>query len=123
MTIATDVVRATFDERGASLVRLELLDYRDHDDSGRNVVLFDRSKERVYLAQTGLVGVANAPTHLSPFKLLPGERTLGAGQDALAVRFESAEQGGLVLTKTYTFRRGSYTVDVRTWSPTARRRR
>ena len=113
VTITTDVVRATLDSRGASLVRLELLKFNDQNDRNRNVVLFDRSKDRVYLAQSGVVGVPDAPTHLSNFKPVPGERTLADGQDVLTVRFESAEQGGLVLAKTYTFRRNDYTVNVR----------
>jgi len=113
VTITTDVVKATLDAQGGSVVRLELLKHVDQNDRSRNVVVLDRSPERVYLAQTGLVGVPGAPTHLTPLTLVPGERELKAGQDALQVRFESPESGGLKLAKTYTFRRGDYVVGVK----------
>ena len=114
--IVTDLVKATFDSRGGDLVRLELLGQVDQNDRQRNVVLFDRSAARVYLAQSGLIpaaGGAALPTHLTSMKVLPGERTLKAGADELKLGFESPEVGGAKLVKTYTFRRGSYVVAVR----------
>jgi YidC/Oxa1 family membrane protein insertase len=97
-------------------VRLELLNYRDSVDASRNVVLLDQSARRLYLAQTGLIttqaGLA-LPNHLTPMTALPGERALAAGSDELSLRFESAAVDGVKLAKTYTFRRGQYTVAVR----------
>jgi YidC/Oxa1 family membrane protein insertase len=55
VTITTDVLKATFDSQGGSLVRLELLDYSDAQDPKSHVVLMDRSDKRVYVAQTGLI--------------------------------------------------------------------
>ncbi len=116
VTITTDVVAATFDSRGGSLVRLELLGYRDATDRLQNVVLLDESPKRLYVAQTGLVaaqaGVA-LPNHLTPMVLLPGERTLAPGARELTLRFESPLVDGRKLSKTYTFQRGQYTVNVR----------
>jgi YidC/Oxa1 family membrane protein insertase len=54
VALRTDVVKATFDSKGGDLVRLELLKYADQHSDKDNVVLFDRSAARVYLAQTGL---------------------------------------------------------------------
>lgn len=116
VTITTDVLRATFDSKGGELVRLELLKYADQNSAGKPVVLFDRGAQRVYLAQTGLIttqpGLA-LPNHLSAMAALPGERTLADGRNEIALRFESAESGGVVLAKTYTLRRGDYTIGVR----------
>jgi len=42
-----------------------------------------------------------------------GERSLKAGQNELALRFESAEMNGVKLVKTYTLKRGSYVIDVK----------
>jgi len=116
VTIATDVFKATFDGQGGSLVRLELLGYRDSVDASRNIVLLDQSAKRLYMAQTGLIttqpGLA-LPNHLSLMTVVPGERTLAAGSDELSLRFESAAQDGVKLAKTYTFRRGQYTVAVK----------
>jgi YidC/Oxa1 family membrane protein insertase len=114
--VTTDRVRATFDSVGASLVRLELLDHLDAEDRTRKVVLFDRSSERVYKAQTGLITAqpgVTLPNHWSAMQRVEGPTTLAAGVNELAVRFESAPTGGVQLVKVYTFTRGSYEVAVR----------
>ncbi|MBL8352135.1 MAG: membrane protein insertase YidC [Burkholderiaceae bacterium] len=116
LTITTDVVKATFDSKGADLVRLELLKYADAVDPKQNVVLFDQSAQRVYLAQTGLVtsqAGTSLPNHFTVMQPVPGERALKDGAQALDVSFESPEIGGVKLVKTYTFRRGEYTVAVK----------
>jgi YidC/Oxa1 family membrane protein insertase len=114
--VTTDLVKATLDGKGGSLVRLELLTQRDQNDRSRNVVLLDQSARRLYAAQTGLIppsGGAGLPNHHTPMTLVPGERTLKDGSNELQVRFESAEQGGVKLAKTYTFKRGDYVIGVR----------
>ncbi len=118
ITVTTDTVRAQFDTRGAQLIKLELLKHVDHNTTtGGTVVLFDRSADRVYLAQTGLITSQAAvamPTHLSLMKLVDGPRALADGQDKLTLRFESEEPaGGVQLVKSFTFERGSYTVAVK----------
>ncbi len=118
VTVTTDVVKATFDSRGGSLVRLELLGFRDAVDPKHNVVLFDRvpAKQREYVAQTGLVptqaGVA-LPNHFTQMNIVPGERTLADGARELSIRFESPAIDGRKLAKTFTFKRGEYTVAVK----------
>ena len=115
ITITTDVFKFTLDAVGGDPVKVELLREVDQNDRSRNVVLFDRSAQRVYLAQSGLIaapGAAALPTHLTAMQWVPGDRTLKDGSDELKVRFESPEVGGARLTKTYTFQRGSYTVAV-----------
>ena len=69
-------------------------------------------------------GGTGLPNHHTPMTLLPGERTLAPGQNALQVKFESPPVGGVKLVKTYTFKRGDY-VDRRasTRSSTSRARR
>ncbi|MGE0673810.1 MAG: membrane protein insertase YidC, partial [Methylibium sp.] len=113
VTVSTDVLKLTLDARGGDVVHAELLTQVDQNDRTRNVVLFDRSKERVYLAQTGLVGAPDLPNHLTAYTLVPGETSLAAGKDALEVVFESPEQGGVKLRKTLTLQRGNYAVQVR----------
>jgi YidC/Oxa1 family membrane protein insertase len=116
VTVTTDVVKATFDSQGGTLVRLELLKYRDANHKDQNVVLLDRTAKREYLAQTGLIsnqaGVA-LPTHLTTMAVLPGERTLASGANELKVAFEATGADGRKLTKTFAFKRGDYTVAVR----------
>ena len=116
VTLNTDVVKATFDSAGGTLMRLELLKFVDQADPTRKVVLFDQSARRLYKAETGLVtkqpGVA-LPNHHTVMTVMPGERTLAAGAEQISIRFESPAMDGRRLVKTYTFKRGEYTVAVK----------
>ncbi|MDN3543291.1 membrane protein insertase YidC [Kinneretia asaccharophila] len=111
--IRTDVIKATLDSQGGSLVRVELLKHKDESDPSGNVVLLKRSAGHTYVAQTGLVGIAGAPNHLNAMTVQPGARELAEGAQELVVRFESPEMGGVKLIKTYSFKRGDYAVSVK----------
>ena len=116
IVVTTDVLKLTLDTEGASLVRTEFLKHVDMADKTKNFVLLDESKERTYLAQTGLIAGAaggSFPTHKSVMTVLPGERTLMEGSKELVIRFESPEVGGVKLVKTFTLTRGSYAVAVK----------
>ena len=113
--VATDVLKLTFDTEGGSLVRTELGQHADMADHSKPFVLLDESRDRVYVAQTGLIGAANGvayATHKTPMSF-SGQRALKDGQNELTVRFESADIGGLKLVKTYTLQRGSYAIQVK----------
>ena len=110
ITIMTDIVKADIDTIGGELKRLELLKHRDADDPKTNTVLFDSSATRTYLAQTGLIGGA-FPNHKSGFVAVPGPRTLDSANQVQLVL--ESEQGGVKLTKTFTFKRGDYTIDIK----------
>ena len=115
-TVTTDLVKAQFDSVGGNLVKLELLQHVDSEDRKRNTLLFDRSAERVYAAQTGLITAqpgVTLPNHYTPMKRVAGPDTMAAGANELAVRFETAAPGGVTLAKTFTFKRGSYVVGVK----------
>ncbi len=114
--VSTDLLKLTFDSEGGSLVRSEFLRHSDQKHRDQNVVLFDESKERVYLSQSGLIAGAaggSFPTHKTGMKLMAGERTLKDGADELVVKFESPPVGGVKLVKTYTLKRGSYVLEVK----------
>jgi YidC/Oxa1 family membrane protein insertase len=126
--IETDRFLADIDLAGAVLARAELLQQRvapdwtaaglpalvtgKKQDLDANVVLLEVTPNRVYVAQTGLIGSADLPTHRTPFVKVDGPTRLEPGQDTLDVSFV-AESGGVRLTKTYTFHRGRYAIDVR----------
>ncbi|HSB22761.1 MAG TPA: membrane protein insertase YidC [Burkholderiaceae bacterium] len=115
VTLTTDLVKATIDSRGGELMHLELLQQHDQFDRSRNVVLFDRSASRIYLARTGLAtidGVAY-PNHETPYRVLPGPRELQPGGDTVELKLESPVINGVQVRKTYTFKRGDYRIAVR----------
>jgi YidC/Oxa1 family membrane protein insertase len=116
VTIQTDVLKLTLDSEGGSVVKAEFTKHLDMFDKAKNFVLLDDNKDRVYLAQTGLIaGEAGGsfPTHKTVMTIMPGERSLKDGENELVIRFESPEVGGLKLLKTFTLKRGSYAIDVK----------
>ena len=116
ITIQTDVLKLTLDSEGGSVVKAEFTKHLDMFDKVKNFVLLDDNKDRVYLAQTGLIpGEAGGsfPTHKTVMTIMPGERSLKDGENELVIRFESPEVGGLKLLKTFTLKRGSYAIAVK----------
>ena len=114
-TVSTDVLKLRFDTQGGTLVGSEFVRYGDNADESKNFVLLDDSKDRVYLAQSGVVSGAVPgafPTHKTPMAV-SGARELKDGVDELQLTFASADVGGITLVKTYTLKRGSYAVSVK----------
>ncbi len=113
--VETDVLKLQFSTEGGSLVRAELLKHKDIHHAGSNVLLMDDSKERVYLAQSGLIGAASAtgwPTHKTPM-VFSGSKMLKESENELQLRFESVPVGDVKLVKTYILKRGSYAIEVK----------
>ncbi len=115
-TIATDVLRLTFNSEGGSLIGAQLLKHAQDAGGRKNqaqqpFTLLEDDAERVYIAQTGLIG-GSFPNHKTPMTLVSGDPALADGQSEMKVRFESAEVGGVKLVKTYTLQRGSYVIGV-----------
>ncbi|MFT5644870.1 MAG: YidC/Oxa1 family membrane protein insertase, partial [Janthinobacterium sp.] len=114
ITITTDVIKADIGTLGGQVRRLELLQFKDGVDTEKNQVLFGTAGARTYLAQTGLIGSASGaafPNHNTGFTAQPGARVLDNGNQVQLVL--EAVQGGVKLTKTFTFKRGDYVIDVR----------
>jgi len=111
VTIETDVYRLTFNLTGAQIIRAELLKYPAMDDSSQPTVLLQQDGGRTYIVQSGVVGPAGTdyPTHLAPFEMVSSDTVMQG--DQLPVTFVS-ESGGVRVTKTFTFERGKYVVDV-----------
>ena len=85
--VKTDLYRLIFDSEGGSLVQAELLQHIDMADKARNFLLLDESAQRVYVAQTGLVG-GTFHTHKTAMTVVPGPRELKDGEDSISIRFE-----------------------------------
>jgi len=79
ITVTTDVVKATFDTLGGSLVRVELLQHRAQDDFKQNMVLFNKTAGHTYVAESGLIANTGLPNHKTPFTVLSTERVLADG--------------------------------------------
>ncbi|MBI2312915.1 MAG: membrane protein insertase YidC [Betaproteobacteria bacterium] len=108
--VKTDVMVVEVDTLGGELKRVELLRHQDREDKNKRFVLLETGLNRTYVAQSGLVG-EGLPNHKTRFAAAPGARELAAGAEKLELKLSAAGQGVEVI-KTYTFRRGSYLVDV-----------
>jgi YidC/Oxa1 family membrane protein insertase len=108
-TVTTDLVKATISTLGGDIVKLELLNYKEHDNKDKTFVLFDAKHH--YVAQSGLIG-DGLPTHRTAFRRVAGPDKLAEGAKELKVRLEADAANGVGIAKVLTFRRGSYVVDV-----------
>ena len=110
IVITTDLIKAEIDTAGGEIRRLELLKHHESGHPDKNVVLFDSTPPRTYLGQTGLTGGVY-PNHKTMFTAQPGSRDLGNADQLQLVM--TAEQGGVKLIKTFTFKRNDYRIDVK----------
>jgi YidC/Oxa1 family membrane protein insertase len=114
ITVSTDLMKVDIDTAGGTIKRLELLKFRDAHDPKLNKVLFDANPAGLYIAQTGLIGQpggAALPNHTTVFTARPGARAIDGGNQVQLVL--DAEANGVKLTKTFTFKKGDYVIDVR----------
>ncbi len=120
ITVDTDVLHLQIDTRGGSLVRADLLAYPQKAPTHKNpnpppTVLLNNDPAHYFVAQNGLVSSsdtapADQPSHLALFQSDRTSYVMAPGQDELQVELTWHNAAGLKVTKTYTFKRGSYVV-------------
>jgi YidC/Oxa1 family membrane protein insertase len=110
--VKTDLFTAEISASGGGLVRLELNQYRATGEPDKNFVLFDDGVADIYQAQSGLIGAEGLPNHHTQYQLVPGTYELRPDQDKLELRLEAFPDRGFKAAKIYTFRRGSYEIEV-----------
>ena len=111
--VRTDVFDIAIDPRGGDIVDLRLPKYpRSQDRPDVPFQLFERSAERTYEAQSGLIG--DGPDKASGRPLYSSEQSqyqLSEGQDQLVVDLKYSEDG-VSYTKRFRFDRGDYDFNV-----------
>lgn len=113
--VVTDVFDINVSLLGGELQKAELRSYPVKKGQPELVRLFNRdSPATLYVLQSGLVGVsgASAPTHLATFKSAAREVMLEPGQDTVSLPLTWTNDEGVTVTKTYTFHRGGYHIDL-----------
>ncbi|MGE8408207.1 MAG: membrane protein insertase YidC [Pseudomonas sp.] len=113
--VKTDVLDLAIDPTGGDIAQLTLPKYpRRQDHPEIPFQLFDNGNERVYLAQSGLIG-ANGPDSRSAGRpLYAAEQKsyqLADGQDQLVVDLKFSD-AGVNYIKRFTFKRGEYDLTV-----------
>ena len=114
--VVTDVLDVAIDLKGGELDRADIVEYPLHKDTPNVPVrlLNHDAEDSLYLLQTGLTGTAGeaAPTHLARWTAADTSYSMAAGADELRVPLTWSDGHGLTVTKTFTFKRGSYAVDL-----------
>ena len=113
--VRTDVLDVELSTEGGDVRRVELLGYpvaKKHPD--QNVALLDDQADRWFVIQSGLTG-ADGPivSHRDLYRAAAERYALADGVDQIVVPLEFSDAHGRTVTKTYTFRRGSYVVELK----------
>ncbi|HZX69923.1 MAG TPA: membrane protein insertase YidC [Rhodanobacter sp.] len=120
ITVDTDVLHLQIDTRGGSLVHADLLAYpkaaptHGHPNPPPTVLL-SNDPTHYFVAQNGLVSSsdtspADQPNHLALFHSAKTSYAMTPGQNELQVELTWHDAAGIQVSKTYTFKRGSYVV-------------
>ncbi|BAN36832.1 60 kDa inner membrane insertion protein [Sulfuricella denitrificans skB26] len=109
--VQTDLIYAEIDTLGGDVRRLELLKHHDTQDKSKNFVLLEDDPKHLYIAQSGLIG-NDLPTHKTLFSNAATQYKLAEGANEIQARLTWVGANGVKVDKIFTFRKGSYVVDV-----------
>ncbi len=107
-TVTTDVLKLTLNQHSA-IVTAELLDYPITLDSEEKIKLLDNSRERFFIAQSGLAPKDLLPTHMDTWTVDQSAFTLTG--DTLVVPMYWSNDA-VTVVKKYILSRNSYIVNV-----------
>ncbi len=129
--IKSDVLALEIDLQGGTITNLDLLNYpvqktNNVVDSLREMVgmspaeinktpvrLFNNNQEKIFVAQSGLIadaGLPTAPNHYTVFTSEKDQYNLQDNEDTISVPLTWSDNQGFLITKIYTFKRGSYDI-------------
>ena len=129
--IKSDVLALEIDLQGGTITNLDLLNYpvqktNNVVDSLRERVgmspaeinktpvrLFNNNQEKIFVAQSGLIadaGLPTAPNHYTVFTSEKDQYNLQDNEDTISVPLTWSDNQGFLITKIYTFKRGSYDI-------------
>ena len=115
VTVSTDVIEGTISTLGATITRIELKDYSvSIEQPDTRFLLMSDDPAHYLVGESGLQAKAGepAPTHREVMTAELEAYSLGEGEESLSIPFTWQSDSGIKVTKTLTFKRGSYEVDV-----------
>jgi len=112
VSVETDTVKATIDEKSGDLRGLTLQHYDATHDTAQRFTLLADGKPLTYVAQSNLVD-ANGNNILANANFQAASKSQTLNGDKLEVRLTAPAQNGVQVDKIYTFTKGSYLVNVR----------
>ena len=120
VVVETDVFKLHINTRGADIHRAELKTYPENLERPEIPLVLLDDNSKTYVSQSGLlhdritnVNVSGlAPNHHDVFTFEKQSYVLADGQDELKVPFQWKGDNGVVVTKTFTFKRNDFLIDV-----------
>jgi YidC/Oxa1 family membrane protein insertase len=110
--VETDIYAIEIDQTGGDLRIAELKTYPvSTDQPDVPYRLMNDEMPDLFVSQTGLISKQPAPTHHAVFSSSKTIYRMADGQDTLQVPL-TWQQDGITVTKTYTFHRGDFVIDV-----------
>ena len=113
--VRTDVMNVAVSTVGATIAGVELLDYPvSIDQPDTPFALVSDDPAHFLVVESGLQARRGepAPTHREPMRAAAESYALADGEETLAVPFTWTSDEGITVTKTLTFARDSYEIDV-----------
>ncbi len=111
--VRTDVFDVTINKQGGAIQQVKLTQYPVAANTPSDpFVLLTHSKDKVFIAQSGLKSTDAAPDHQARYESGADRYQLGHGQDRLEVPLTWRSGGGVEVTKKYVFMRGKYLFDI-----------
>jgi len=114
ITVTTDTFEVTISSKGGDINSVKLLQYPTSLETPDDpFVLMSNSEAQYFVAQSGLQSTSgDAPNHHAIFNVEKTNYTLDEGQQELTVPLTWQSEEGVTVTKTYTFMRDRYLIDL-----------
>jgi YidC/Oxa1 family membrane protein insertase len=114
ITVVTDRLQLEIDTAGGEIARVALPTYPvSLDKLDEATQLLDDTLPNIFLAQSGLLAVqGSAPDHHAVYRTEKTQYRLAEGSDELQVSLDWTGEDGTEVTKTFTFHRDSYLIDI-----------
>jgi len=109
--VKTDMFDVELNTAGGDIRRVKLHKVFSALDRTKPLTLLEPDPKQFFVTQSGLLG-EGLPNHKTIYAVEGKEFSLAQGQDSLEVRLVAKDAAGVDVTKKYTFKRGSYEIDV-----------
>jgi YidC/Oxa1 family membrane protein insertase len=111
VVVKTDLFDVELNTLGGDIRRVTMKQQHSALDRAQPLTLMEPDPKHYFVTQTGLLG-EGLPTHKAAYETSQQSYALAPGSDALEVRLKAREVNGAEVTKVYSFKRGSYVIDV-----------
>jgi len=111
--VKTDLFDIELNTQGGDIRRVTLKKVYSALDRNKPLTLLEPDAKHFFVTQSGLLDDSKAlPTHKTTFVPEAKSYTLADGQNALEVKLVARDPGGVEVVKRYTFKRGTYEIDL-----------